>query len=64
MNTIKKIENLSRNITSKMIKRDSTGWPPDCALFAYQPVRPASPSSFVQEETPSSRKPFKNNRHI
>lgn len=49
------INNLSRNIVSKMIKKDSTGWPPDCSVYAYQPVRPRSSSTFSEERTSSKR---------
>lgn len=45
------INTLSRNVVNKMIKKDSTGWPPDCSLFAYQPARPQHSSSFSEEET-------------
>lgn len=34
------LKSLSRNLIHRMVKRDSTGWPPNCAVFAYQPVRP------------------------
>lgn len=37
---------LSKEVVSKMVKRDSEGWPPNCGIFIYQPKRPHK----IQEE--------------
>ena len=34
------IKDFSKKFIKRMVEKDSTGWPPDCTLFAYQPVRP------------------------
>lgn len=30
----------SKELVSKMVKRDSEGWPPNCGIFIYEPKRP------------------------
>lgn len=34
------IKDASKQLVTNMIKHDITGWPPDCLMFAYQPIRP------------------------
>lgn len=34
------IKDVSKQLATSMIKHDMTGWPPDCLMFAYQPLRP------------------------
>lgn len=43
------IKNVSKQVVSTMIKHDITGWPPDCLMLAYQPVRPATKEDFHSE---------------
>lgn len=38
------VKDLSKNLIHHMMDKDSTGWPPNCAAFAYQPVRPCQKS--------------------
>lgn len=35
-----KMKNLTRKLANIMIDDDVDGWPPECTIFAYQPVRP------------------------
>lgn len=35
-----KMKNLTRKIAGMMIDDDVDGWPPECTIFAYQPMRP------------------------
>lgn len=35
-----KMKNFTRKLANIMIDDDLEGWPPDCSVFAYQPVRP------------------------
>lgn len=52
MNTQKSITaHLAQNLVSKMIKRDMSGWPPDCLALTYQPVRPACEAIDKSEST-------------
>lgn len=34
------VKGFSKELISRMVAKDSTRWPPDCTMFAYQPVRP------------------------
>lgn len=34
------VKDFSKNLIHRMVKNDSAEWPPNCAVFAYQPVRP------------------------
>ncbi len=34
------LKNIPKNLIHHMVETDSTGWPPHCSTFAYQPVRP------------------------
>lgn len=43
------IKNVSKQVVSTMIKHDITGWPPDCLMLAYQPIRPASKEDLLCE---------------
>lgn len=35
------IHNLLKNVVDKAIEHEAGEWPPECALFFYQPERPA-----------------------
>ena len=35
-----KLKNLTRKIVDDMIDEEVEGWPPECTVFAYQPMRP------------------------
>ena len=39
------VKDFSKNLIHRMVKKDSAGWPPHCATFAYQPVRPCRENS-------------------
>lgn len=41
-NPMEMVKDVSKQLVSTMIKREITGWPPDCMMLAYQPIRPAS----------------------
>ena len=47
---------LSRKLVSKMIKKDSEGWPPECGIFVYQPMRPHKQPTILEEA--SNRQQF------
>lgn len=50
MNNPKEIvKDVSRQLAANMIKHDSTGWPPDCLMFAYQPIRPTCNENAIQK---------------
>lgn len=49
------IKDVSKRLISTIIQHDITGWPPDCAMFAYQPVRPASKENFPVERKPDEK---------
>lgn len=34
------VKDFPKNLIHRMVEQDSAGWPPHCATFAYQPVRP------------------------
>ena len=34
------VKGFSKELISRMVAKVSTRWPPDCTMFAYQPVRP------------------------
>lgn len=40
---------LSRKLVSKMIKKDSEGWPPECNIFIYQPMRPHKQPTILEK---------------
>lgn len=46
------IKDVSKQLVTNMIKHDITGWPPDCLMFAYQPVRPTDKSNIGTEDKP------------
>lgn len=39
------LKDLSKNLIHRMVEKDSAGWPPHCATFAYQSVRPCRGNS-------------------
>lgn len=46
------IKGFSKKLINRMMEKDSTGWPPDCTLFAYQPVRPSKKKSSCVDASP------------
>lgn len=56
MNNPKEIvKDVSKQLVANMIKHDMTGWPPDCLLFTYQPIRPASNAHIHDTDKPSEK---------
>ena len=35
-----KLKDLTRKLVKGMIDEEVDGWPPECTVFAYQPMRP------------------------
>lgn len=57
MNNPKKIvKDVSQKVFSAMIKHDITGWPPDCMMFTYQPVRPVCQENISAENKSDEKK--------
>lgn len=51
------IKDVSKQLATSMIKHDMTGWPPDCLMFAYQPIRPIPQKDNIERrayESPST----------
>lgn len=51
------IKDVSKQLATNMIKHDMTGWPPDCLMFAYQPIRPIQQIDNIERhahESPST----------
>ena len=56
MNSPKEIaKEISKQLASNMIEHDMSGWPPDCLMFTYQPIRPAS-DDHIHDTDKSSEK--------
>ena len=50
MNSSKEIvKDISKQLVASMIKHDITGWPPDCLMFTYQPIRPTCNENTITE---------------
>lgn len=58
------LNRLSRNLANRMLKKDSTGWPPVCTVFAYQPVRPQMRKTGEVESTPFKGNPKSNDNKV
>lgn len=46
------IEGVTKRVVKKIIDQEVYGWPPQCATFYYQPVRPSK----VKKEEPEKKK--------
>ena len=44
------VKDFSKNLIHRMVERDSAGWPPNCSVFAYQPVRPCRKKGQEEQE--------------
>ena len=51
-NTESKATQKLRGIVNNMIERDIEEWPPECFLFAYQPIRPQTRTNEVTDKKP------------
>lgn len=50
MNSPKEIvKEMSKKLVSAMITHDLAGWPPDCMILTYQPIRPICNDTVPQE---------------
>lgn len=38
---IKIIESMTKQVVKKIVDHEVCEWPPQCAVFCYQPVRPS-----------------------
>lgn len=43
------VKDISKQLVDSMIKHDITGWPPDCLMFTYQPIRPTCNENTIAE---------------
>ncbi len=46
----KKVTALLKSAVKAMIGHDSDEWPPECAIFIYQPVHPRAKNTELQEK--------------
>lgn len=54
--TNKKLETVVKKVVNHMVDKELYGWPPQCASFLYQPVRPQSAGKIVPGGNQKSRK--------
>ena len=51
MSLLKKvIRNIAQNAVMHVLRTEREGWPPDCATFAYQPIRPQKECDMVTNQ--------------
>lgn len=50
------MKSVSQALIQRMVERDSAGWPPNCAVFAYQPVRPQKRESYNKNQDSIKKK--------
>lgn len=52
----KKLEPIVRKVVNHMVDSELYGWPPQCASFLYQPVRPKRANKIAPESSKKVRK--------
>lgn len=51
-----KVNVLLKKIVTRIADHEADGWPPECALIMYQPVRPTEVSDITEHDSKVSNK--------